>query len=140
MIMMIMINILFEEHFPTRTIRVRVSDPPWVKASLKILIDDRDRSFRDGRWAKYRRLRSEIIDHALRHQFLTSASSSKNSKLLWQWRSVARCSRKSSRSRFSAEEINSFSLPISRWALHVSLPSPVIRQIGRCSSVFHIVS
>ncbi len=105
------LNALVDLHFPARVIRVRTSDPPWMKASLKLLIDDRDRAYRDGNWAKYRRLRSETIRHVskLKQMFLDRAASSSNSKKLWSSiRNVSRCSRTSFRSQISAEDFSLF--------------------------------
>ena len=48
---------------PLRTVRLRHSDPTWMKPSLKILIDDRDRAFFRRKWSKYYRLRNEVIRH-----------------------------------------------------------------------------
>ena len=36
---------IFDSCFPFITVRFRSSDPPWMTASLKILIDKRDRAY-----------------------------------------------------------------------------------------------
>jgi len=102
---------LFEYHFPCRTVRFRSSDPEWMKASLKILIDDRDRAFHNKNWAKYSRLREEVKVHArsLKGRFLFEASASGNPKSMWKAiRCIGRTGHSSSNSRFDADEFNRF--------------------------------
>lgn len=52
--------------FSLRTIRVRSFEPKWIKASLKILIDDRDRVYQRHQFAKYYRLREKMVSHVRR--------------------------------------------------------------------------
>lgn len=77
---------LFNHFFPLRVVRLRSTDPPWMKPSLKMLIDDRDRAFSKKQSSKYLRLRKEVNRHTreLKKLFLTSAISSKNSKSVWR--------------------------------------------------------
>ncbi len=75
---------LKERCFPMKTIRSRPFDPPWVRPSLKFLIDRRDRAFSDNKKAKYLRLRKEVRDHIkyLKSRYFDSISTS-DSKSLW---------------------------------------------------------
>ena len=72
---------IFDSCFPTRIIRFRSTDPPWIKPSLKILLDDRDRAFSFHQMQKYFRLREEVIRHTieLKEQYLKSALFSQDS-------------------------------------------------------------
>ena len=56
---------LFNKHFPIKSIRLRSNDKPWVKLSLKLLINKRDFAYvyNKGQTAKYLRLRKTVIDH-----------------------------------------------------------------------------
>lgn len=54
---------VFDYCFPSRIVRVCPTDQPWVKPSLKILINDQDRAFYNGYSCKYQRLRQSVIDH-----------------------------------------------------------------------------
>ena len=54
---------LYNECFLERKVRIRASDLPWVRPSLKIMIDDRDRAFHRRQWGKYRSLRKEVVIH-----------------------------------------------------------------------------
>lgn len=102
---------LFDYHFPSRTVRFRSSDPEWMKGSLKILIDDRDRAFSDCNWAKYYRLREKVKVHtrSLKNLFLTKASSTGSAKSMWKAiRCVGRTGHSSSSSRFDADDFNDF--------------------------------
>ena len=77
---------LYDSCFPKRTVRFRSSDPPWIKPSLKILIDDRDRAHASGCMSKYLRLRQEVIDHTkvLKKRYLSSAMSTGSSRVYWK--------------------------------------------------------
>lgn len=96
--------------FPLRTVRLRSTDPPWFKPSLKILIDDRDRAFANGQTSKYKRLREEVLSHTryLKSQFLRSTSTTKDAKDTWKSiRNVAKFSKcKSSTQNFSPQQLN----------------------------------
>jgi hypothetical protein len=94
--------------FPFKTIRIRSTDPPWVKHSLKLLIDRRDRAFSLRQMAKYKRLRNEVIVHVrkLKLDYLNSASSSSNPRLLWKsLRSVSRHSKSSVSDRVFSPDV-----------------------------------
>ncbi|MEL7309307.1 MAG: hypothetical protein AAGK05_16565, partial [Pseudomonadota bacterium] len=54
---------IFDSFFPFVTVRVKSSDKPWVRPSLKVLINARDRAFALCQIGKYRRLRAEVIRH-----------------------------------------------------------------------------
>ena len=75
----------FNTCFPERTVRVKSSDPAWMKLSLKLLIDDRDRAFHKCKWEKYNRLKEEVIKHIkfLKQNYLREAIESGNLKRLW---------------------------------------------------------
>jgi hypothetical protein len=77
---------LFEYCFPLRVVRFQSSDPPWMKPSLKILIDDRDRAFCRGQTQKYFRLRNEVMHHTqqLKELFLKGALSLNDSRSSWK--------------------------------------------------------
>ena len=45
--------------FPIKSVRLRPSDPPWLKPGLKILINERDKAWSNGQRAKYLRLREK---------------------------------------------------------------------------------
>lgn len=103
---------LFDFFFPWRTIRVRSDDPPWMKISLKILIDDRDRAYACGQMSKYKRLRTEVINHTrqLKANFMNLAASSGNSAAVWRsLRVVGRCSKfKNFSQDFSVHDFNDY--------------------------------
>jgi hypothetical protein len=67
----------YDQCFPWRTVRVRQSDPPWVKDSLRILIDQRDSAYKKRHTLKYLRLREDVIRHVkeLKGSFLASGLS-----------------------------------------------------------------
>jgi len=77
---------LFSVCFPYKTIRFRSSDPPWMRSSLKFLIDQRDRAFSQGHMHKYRRLCNEVVRHTrdLKKNFLEAAVHSESPKQLWK--------------------------------------------------------
>ena len=74
---------LLDKHMPWKTVRLKSSDKPWVRPSLKYLINMRDKAFSEGKTLKYRRLRSAVILHIkkLKSNFFNAAIKSKNS--LW---------------------------------------------------------
>ena len=105
------IKCIFDLCFPVRTVRLRHSDPAWMKPSLKILIDNRDRAFFQRKWSKYYRLRDEVICHTreLKTIFVESTLSSRNSKRIWDAiRTVGKCSQAKSKIDFSANEFSKF--------------------------------
>jgi hypothetical protein len=90
---------LYNLCFPERTIRFRSIDPPWMKPSLKILVDDRDRAFTCGQTHKYLRLRKEVVKHTrqLKERYLKSALASHDSGRSWNsLRLIGRFSKASS--------------------------------------------
>jgi hypothetical protein len=76
---------LFDKHFPLRSIKLRSDDKPWIKPSLKLLINKRDRAFSQGKRLKYLRLRKSVIIliRKLKSDFLACHATPKNSKLHW---------------------------------------------------------
>ncbi len=103
---------MFDAHFPMKTIRKRHDDPPWMKPSLNILIDRRDRAFSEGKKLKYLRLRQEVIRHTneLKRRFMRDASSQRCSSKTWDAIKVLGRlqSHNASPEVCSAEEMNSF--------------------------------
>lgn len=81
------INPLLDEHFPFKTVRLRSDDKAWVKPSLKLLINRRDRAFAERKSLKYQRLRQAVIDHVkeLKSDYLTSATRCKDPHKLWRY-------------------------------------------------------
>ena len=76
---------IYNENFPLRCVKLRTDDKPWIKPSLKLLINKRDRAFHNGNNAKYIRLRESVILHTkkLKRDFLTSTSGSNRSRSEW---------------------------------------------------------
>ena len=98
---------LFDLCFPKRTIRIRWSDPPWVKPSFKRLIDDRDRAYKKRKLTKYYRLREEVIRHGrhLKSVYIRTAISTRNSKAIWNAvKSVGGLTKNNVKTGFSAQE------------------------------------
>lgn len=77
---------LIDKHFPFRTVKIRSDDKPWVKPSLKYLINKRDRAYSQGKKLKYLRLREAVIrhSHSLKHKFLQTAIDEKCPKKQWR--------------------------------------------------------
>ena len=122
--------------FPARSVRLRSSDPPWLKPALKILINDRDRAWTNGQRAKYLRLREETV-RLTRHQkaqYLKTASTSGDVKGLWKsLRVVGRHKRPSPAHNFNAADLNaSFS---SNFQV-LQEPVPIIPNDLPCHDIF----
>ena len=103
------IRALYDTCFPLRTVRMRESDPSWVRPSLKLLVDDRDKAYNNGEWSKYYRLRDEVVAHCkyLKLQFIKTSSS--NPKDMWRAiRKVGGLSKPSVRINASAEDFNAY--------------------------------
>lgn len=137
------LTFLFNKCFPLRTVRLRSSDPPWLKPSLKILIDDRDKAFHKRQWTKYRRLCQEVIAHTkhLKNLFIKSSSasrtsvSSSQSRDLWNsLRTVGGLSRPNTPLPFSSDDFNlSFASNFQPPTLsHVSTSSDVVDEVDIC--------
>ena len=77
---------LLDTHFPHRVIRVRSTEPLWMKPSLKILLNQRDRALSEGKHRKYLRLRDEVIRHEkhLKASHLQQAISSRKPGDFWK--------------------------------------------------------
>ena len=107
------IRALFDFCFPERIVRRRINNPEWMKDSLRLLVDDRDRAYSMNQTSKYLRLRKEVSDHILhlKKVFLQKATSSKNSKKLWKSLStLARIPKKNSSCKFAPVDfVNYFS-------------------------------
>ena len=103
---------LLNSYFPFRTIRVRSSDPIWMKPSLKILLKKRDRAHAKKKWLKYIRLREEAIRHEkfLKARHLQQAMSSQTPRDLWKSiNSISRREKmKSSQGNLTAEDLSRY--------------------------------
>lgn len=77
---------LFEFHFPLRTVRLRDDDKPWVKPSLKLLINSRDRAYAERKTLKYLRLREAVIVHVrkLKEDYISTVTRSKSTRSTWK--------------------------------------------------------
>ena len=77
---------LFDYCFPSRTALIRQSDPVWMTPSLKFLMKSRDDAWYAGKWLKYKRLRSAVIESItyVKSSFLLKASSMGKAKDLWK--------------------------------------------------------
>ena len=103
---------VFDLCFPKRCVRLRSTDQPWVKPSLKLLIDDRDRAFFKGRTRKYQRLRMAVINHIriLKRAYL-SCFLSKDARSSWNAiRTISRmkCTRSAVADSITADDFNEY--------------------------------
>ena len=75
---------MYNVFFPLRTVRVRQEEPLWMKLSLTLLINDRDRAFCAKQHGKFVRLREEVIHHVkfLQSEFLRAVVRSNDPKKL----------------------------------------------------------
>lgn len=104
---------LYNQFFPERIVRLRSNEEPWMRMSLKILINDRDIAYKKKQTAKYLRLREEVIKHTkyLKSQYLHSAISSGDVRNLYNAVKVAGKYKKKDTnvsSRISCDEFCSF--------------------------------
>ena len=77
---------VYDYCFPEKTIRMRENDPPWLKPSLKLLIDERDRAYCKGQVAKYKRLRLEVTEHIkqLKSAYINDLLLKKDARKSWK--------------------------------------------------------
>ncbi|MEL7308580.1 MAG: reverse transcriptase family protein, partial [Pseudomonadota bacterium] len=77
---------IFDMFFPLKTVRMRPDDKPWVRPSLKLLINARDRAFFKQQSSKYRRLRREVIAHIkdLKEQYFAQIARTKDPRKMWK--------------------------------------------------------
>lgn len=54
----------YESFFPSKTVRMRSTDPPWLTPSLKALSDSRDKALSRGNVPKFLQLREKFLDEA----------------------------------------------------------------------------
>ena len=100
---------LLDFYLPFRVIRVRSTEPSWMKPSLKILLNQRDRAYKEEKWIKYFRLREEAIRHEkfLKTRHLQEAISSRNF-----WKAVNTITRrsksKSAHTNITAEDLSAY--------------------------------
>ena len=79
---------LFNRHFPLRNVKICNDDKPWVKPSLKVLINDRDRAYKQGKTLKYLRLRDSVISHIIKLKSTFLSAASQDGGKTTQWRSI----------------------------------------------------
>ena len=82
-----------------------------MQASLKVLINDRDRAFTKKQLLKFRRLRKEVINHMkyLKSEYLNKAIASGNVKTMWSAVSyISKRRMKYSCGKFSAEDLSEY--------------------------------
>ena len=112
MLLFFMIGLYFfyDRCFPTRTVRLRSSDPPWMKPSLKVLIDDRDRAYSLGQRSKYLRLRQEVVRHTrqLKEGYMLSGVTSPSSAESWKSIRVVGRFKRHSAADFPLEVLNEY--------------------------------
>jgi hypothetical protein len=60
-VLLVTLASLYISCFPTKTVRMRIGDKPWIKPSLIALMNARDRAFGAGNHLKYVRLKEEVI-------------------------------------------------------------------------------
>lgn len=106
------IKCLVDECFPTRTIRVRSSEPPWMKPSLKLLINRRDKAYYEKKLLKYNRLKEDVINHIkhLKSHYINSLKQV-SSKDTWKAINTVGRSQKKSKGvceKFSVSDFNDF--------------------------------
>ena len=103
---------LFDAFFPQRTVRIRASEPKWMKVSLKVLIDERDRAYCNKQWAKYFRLREEVISHIrhLKKRYIDEAVAlGKNDNIWRSLRAIGHFPKiKKSSTKISVHEFNDY--------------------------------
>lgn len=118
---------LYNHHFPNRTVRMRSNDPPWMKPSLKLLINRRDSAFSEGKNLKYHRLRHQVITHTkeLKSKYLSLVSDQRQSARTWEAiRIIGRLSHRGGQPpALSADEMNNFFASCFNGDNGVSLPS-----------------
>ena len=74
---------LYDKCFPFRTVRYRFCDPPWMQACLKLVINERDRAWTNGKMEKYTRLRRKAIflTKKLKANYLRTAVTSNKAEI-----------------------------------------------------------
>jgi hypothetical protein len=77
---------IYDACFPWITVRFRSNDPPWMNASLKILMDKRDNAFCKNHRSKYCRLRANVITYirVLKRNYLLEIESASNTRDSWK--------------------------------------------------------
>ena len=136
---------LFDYCFPCRTVRLRSNEPSWMRPSLKILIDDKDKAFHNKQWSRYFRLRLEIKEHMrhLKERFIQSAVTSADSRKVWKsLRCLGQSSNKSfSTHSFTPDDFNSFfASNFQESDLQLSPLPPSSNNTPELLSVFEILS
>jgi len=106
------IILLLDSYFPLRVIRERSNDPIWMKPSMKILLNRRDRAYAEKKWRKYERLRDEVIRHEkfLKARHCQLAMASHRPKDFWtSINSISRRSKSTSvPANLSAEDFSDY--------------------------------
>ena len=134
---------IFDLCFPFRTIRLRPTDQPWVKPSLKLLIDERDRAFSKGHISKYCRLRTRVIDHIkfLKNVYLKNFLCQKDARQTW--RAVHTVGRtKTSKSTIpaplTAEDFSKFFASVSQSSVRQQYLSSDLPHVPLVLSVYEV--
>lgn len=125
--------------FPERTIRLRSTDPRWMKPSLKRLMDDRHRAFHKRQFDKYNRLKEEVssLCRYLRDTYLKDAVESGNARKLWtSLKSISRYSKQESCDGVSAEEFSDYFSSV----FGVSPPINPVYESVDCESILLFLS
>ena len=70
------LHYLLDQCFPLKTVRLHNDEKPWIKRSLKALINARDRAYKERKHLKYLRLREAAAQHAalLRRRYLAQST------------------------------------------------------------------
>lgn len=87
------LSFLYDACFPWITVRFRSNDPPWMNATLKVLMYRRDRAFYKNHRLKYIRLRTQVINYnrVLKRNYLLELESACNNSDAWKrYKTVAR--------------------------------------------------
>lgn len=134
---------VFDFFFPLKTVRLRPVDKPWVRSSLKILINSRDQAFNNGQTAKYLRLRKEVISHIkwLKSKYLKDISRTSDQRKTWKAiRSLSGGDIRStdSSSPSSPEEFNRFFTSVFQPEEQQRVSPPALSNFSDCFSIFEV--
>ena len=86
-----LLNSLKAECIPNKSIRIRLSDPPWITTAIRKLIQKRKRAYQNARqtdtprlWAKFKKLRNKVTEsiRQSKQQFLDKLSNKLKTKPL----------------------------------------------------------
>lgn len=102
---------IYDDCFPLVTVRFRNTDPPWMSAQLKLLMDKRDRAYRDKQTVRYCELRNDVVTLSadLQKNYLKTVENAADCKDAWKRiRLISRnhTDRASSNTCMSAHDLN----------------------------------